>query len=147
MLVIPAESTREHDCLRVVVASVFEVPADAIPWRDVATDWEGAWSAVVAFARARGFHLSWNELADSTPLVEWLDDVFDPPLFWIASVLHASFDDYAHALLFRGRELVLYPPTGKADVPLADLELAGVGVFVAIDPARFVLGRDVEATL
>lgn len=134
-----AETEREHDCLRVCVASVFEVDVDAIPYVDASLDWPGAWQQVYEFVAGRGFHFAWQELDDSVPLVGYLDGFGETTVYWVASVLHPSFGGWAHALLFHGDECVVYPPTGRADVPFGKLELHAVGSFVAIDPAALQL--------
>lgn len=140
---IVAESPRQHECLRVVVASLLEVDVDVVPWVELAPGdddaWQAAWAAVTGWLVDRGWWLEWDELEPGVPL----EPGIGPPVYWIAAVQHDAWEGLGHALLMHGDDVVLYPPTGTADPSFDELLLVGTGRLLPLDPAALELVRQV----
>lgn len=148
---IVAESDRPHDCMRIALASILELDVDAFPYiGDVnvadSPEWLVVWATLRDRVAALGWGLSWTNLDEPWPtLPEYVDAWGDgEPFYWIACATHPSWPaGYGHALVMLGPEIVVWPPTGTADPPLDELSIAGVCYLLPLDPARFVLRRNV----
>lgn len=142
------ESDTPNDCLRIVIASLLEVAVESIPWHPVVDEasWSRTWNGLIGWLAGRGWHLLWNDVEGvaRVPLELFLASLAGTAHYVIVSVQHPTMQaGWAHALLVRGDDVVLYPPTGGPDAPIDELEVVGVGVLVPIDPAAFTHRRRV----
>jgi hypothetical protein len=147
------------DCFKCCVASILELPYEAVP-HFVAAEWlvdpgtgveprKTSWHvAINDWLMREGWELRYHDRTyyknpapksvngEDVPYWDYLEKHEYPPrrydTFWIASVLSANFRNGTHAIVMHGNEVVFDPSPRQRRVPYV---FVGEGVFVPTDAA------------
>ena len=123
---------KPRDCWRTALASVLEIDVDELP-EVTREDW---WETTQAALHERGWHLLHFPI-DAKAIADLDDDEISPG-YWVAVI--RSFTDpenWTHAVVFRGRELVHDPSTERLAMrDPEDVRVLGCVLLVPLDPAR-----------